>query len=318
MNPIADIVRSMRLTGGVFLDAEFTAPWCVLSKIGPEDLVGVRPKPRSVIALHFIRAGRLYVDVAGSEPMLAETGDIIAFPRNDDHHLGSDVTLAPVQAGALIKPAADGRLARIAHGGGGDTTQIVCGFLASDKPVEPVLVMLPGMLKLKADDGVSSDWIASSFRLAAQESTTDVAHASNLLVKIAEALFVDAVCRYLETLPVEESGWCAGMRDRKIATALGLMHADLSRHWTADELAKESGLSRSAFAERFTDLVGQSPMRYLAQQRLHEASRRLRQSTDAVVRIAHAAGYESEAAFNRAFKREFGEPPATWRDRQAR
>ncbi|MDX1516680.1 MAG: AraC family transcriptional regulator [Woeseiaceae bacterium] len=318
MNPIADIVRSLQLTGGVFLDAEFTAPWCVSSKIGPEDCVGVDSPPRSIIALHFVRSGRLLVGVDGEAPVPAGQGDIVALPRNDDHYLGSELALPHTDAGELIRPGADGRMGRITHGGGGDRTEIVCGFLGSDQRIDPVLVMLPKVLKLEAVDDASREWISSSFRLAAQESTADVSHASNVLVKIAEALFVDAVGRYLETLSVQESGWCAGMRDPKIAAALGLMHADLSKHWTADDLATQVGLSRSAFARRFTDLVGQPPIRYLSQQRLHRASRHLQRSGEPLARIAYACGYESESAFNRAFKREFGEPPAAWRDRHAR
>jgi AraC-like DNA-binding protein len=316
MDPIGEIVRSMHLTGGVFLDAEFTSPWCVLSKIGPEDCAAHPPIPRSIIGFHFVRSGRLFATIDGKEAIEARGGDIIALPHNDDHRLGSDVSLKAIDAGSLIERGENGKPGRINHGGGGEKSEIVCGFLGTDKSVDPVLVLLPRILKLNTNDGASSEWIDSSFRFAASQTTSDISRTPETLVKLAEALFMDAVRRYLETLPVRESGWCAGMRDPRIARALGLLHHDLARQWTADDLAHHVGLSRSAFAARFTRIVGQSPMRYLAQQRLYSASRRLNDSGDSIARVAFASGYESEAAFNRAFKREFGLPPATWRKEQ--
>lgn len=305
----------MRLACGIFLEAEFTAPWCVSSRIAPEDCGAFAPVPKRVIALHFVRSGQVLLQVANEAPLALEQGDIVALPRNDSHVLGSQLDLAPVNAHQLIKPGTDGRLASIRYGGGGPETRIVCGFLGTDRPNDPVLAMLPTVMKLKVEGGPSAAWIESSFRFAAQETAVSPDRSPEVLTRLAEVLFVDAVRRYLATLPPELSAWCAGMLDARIATALALMHGRLGHRWTTEALARETGLSRSAFAERFTRSLGESPMRYLARQRLLTASQRLRDTQGSLARIAFDAGYESESAFNRAFKREFGMPPAAWRDK---
>lgn len=316
MDPFADILRGMHLTGGIFLDAEFTAPWCVSSKIGPEDCGQFVPVPRSIIAYHYVSSGRLLLEVDGQPPLTVERGEIVVLPRNDDHRLGSHLNLEPVSADSLIQPGIDGGLAHINYGGGGETTRIVCGFLGTDRQNDPVLVMLPTVLKLKMAEGALGVWIESSFRFAAQQMAVGLVQSPGVLTKLAELLFMEAVRRYLSALPPEESGWCAGARDPKVARALGLLHGRMNHRWAAEELAREIGMSRSAFAERFTRIMGESPMRYLAQQRLQAAAQRLKESNDSLARVAFEVGYESEAAFNRAFKREFGVPPATWRKEQ--
>lgn len=316
MDPFKDILSAMHCTGGIFLDAEFTAPWCVSSRIGPDDCKPFSPIPRSLIALHFVCAGRLMLEVDGLPPVALERGDIVALPRNDHHRLGSHLNLVPISADSLIQAGTDGRLAHIDYGGGGEMTRIVCGFLGTDRLHDPVLAMLPKVLKLRVEEGAAETWIESSFRFAAQETTVGLTQSPNVLTRLSEALFIDAVRRYLNALPIEMSGWCAGMRDTKIAHALSLLHGRMKHSWTTEELALQVGMSRSAFAERFTRVIGESPMRYLAQHRLLSASQRLKESSDSIARISFDVGYESEAAFNRAFKREFGAPPATWRKTQ--
>ncbi len=139
-----------------------------------------------------------------------------------------------------------------------------------------------------------------------------------MLAKLSELMFVEAMRRYVENLPPQDSGWLAGVRDAHIGRALSLLHAEPTRGWTVDELARAVALSRSAFAERFVALVGESPMQYLMRWRLALAAQTLRAGGDAIARVAERSGYESEAAFNRAFKREFGMPPATWRKAKAK
>lgn len=313
MDAVTELLRTMHLTGGMFLDAEFTAPWCVSSRIEPDDCAPYLPTPRNIVALHYVRSGRLELRVGDEAPLVVEPGEIVALPRNDPHVLGSRVDLEPVGTHSLIRPGSDGHLASIRHGGGGETTGIVCGFLGTDRPEEPVLKMLPRVLKLKVEESGSAEWVDSSFRYAAREFADSSARAAGVLARLAEVLFMDAVRRYLQALPAEDSKLLAGLSDPRLATALGLMHEQLRHRWTTEELARNVGLSRSAFGERFVRAIGESPMRYLARQRLRRASQRLGDSGDSLARIAFECGYESEAAFNRAFKREFGVPPATWR-----
>jgi AraC-like DNA-binding protein len=307
-DPLSDLLRTMRLTGGVFLEAEFTAPWCVLAQVCPEDC-GPPPAPALLIAYHYVLDGRLQLQAEGEPPVALEAGEIVLLPRNDPHRLGSALDLHPVDAGQLIQPAADGGPARIVFGGNGEAARILCGFLGSDLRGTPLLASLPRVLRLRVGEGASGDWIASSFRFAAQElrggSTT-------VLARLAELLFLEAVRRYLDELPSGRTGWLPGLRDPVVGRALALMHGRAAHPWTTEALAREAGLSRSAFAERFTALLGEPPMRYLAQWRLRAAADRLHDG-QLVGRVAYEVGYASEAAFSRAFKREFGMPPAAWR-----
>ena len=315
MDPISDMLRSMRLTGGIFLDAEFTAPWCLQSKIGPEDCAPFTPEPRQIIAYHYVTAGRLLLKVNRQKPATVQRGEIVVLPRNDAHVIGSALNLRPISADHLIRPNPAGGLAQIIHGGGGERTHIICGFLGNDMSHNGLIAMLPSVMKLDVTEGASGDWIESSLRFAAKEMADGKMSSPAMLAKLAELLFMEAVRRYLAAQPPDSSAWSAGMHDRVVGRALGLLHGQLDRRWTTDDLADEIGLSRSAFAERFTRLIGQPPMRYLAQQRLVQASVLLKETSDPIARIAYHVGYESEASFNRAFRREYGVPPAAWRKR---
>jgi AraC-like DNA-binding protein len=313
VDALLDMLRSMRLTGGIFLDAEFTAPWCVTAKVGPEDCSPFTPEPRHIIAYHYVTAGRLLLKVSNQSPVPVESGEMVVLPRNDDHIIGSAMNLRPVGAEHLIQPAPDGGLAKIVHGGGGERTQILCGFLGNDLPHNAFITILPSVLKLNVADGASGSWIESSFRFAAKQLAEGQVSSPAILAKIAELLFMEAVRRYFASLPPTANAWTAGMRDPIVGRALGLLHSQISRRWTTEQLAREVAMSRSAFAERFTRIVGEAPMRYLARQRFEQATARLRESADPIARIAFEVGYESEVAFNRAFRREHGIPPATWR-----
>lgn len=313
MDAFLDILRSMRLTGGIFLDAEFTAPWCVSSQVGPEDCRPYVPEPRNIIAYHYVSAGRLLLQVEGQPPIPVGQGEIVVLPRNDEHLLASAPNLRPVSAHGLIQPAPDGGLARIVHGGGGECTRIICGFLGCETQNEPILGVLPMVLKLDVTQGPSGGWIESSFRFAAQELMAGRIDSPAVLARLAELLFLEAVRRYLASLGADGEGWPAGMRDPVVGRALALMHARLAERWTTEKLAREAGLSRSAFAAHFTCLMGEPPMHYLARRRMQLASQRLKETRASVAQIAFDVGYDSEAAFNRAFKREFAMPPAAWR-----
>ena len=313
MDSLSILVEKMRLTGSIFLDAEFTAPWCVTSSIGPDDCVQFVPLPRNVIAFHYVSKGRLLTQVNDQTPMAVGRGEIVLFPRNDKHYIGSQLDIAAVKADSLIKPGNDGGLAEIRYGGGGETTHIICGFLGTDQQQDPLLAMLPPVIRLKVRQGALGDWVESSFKLAAKELSVGSLKNADMLTHLAEFLFKDTVRRFSAGLPVGSGKWRQGLHDERVASALVMLHEQLDRRWTAECLAAEVGLSRSAFAERFQRLIGESPMRYLAKQRLWGAAEHLKSGSESVARVAFRVGYESEAAFNRAFKREFGLPPATWR-----
>jgi AraC-like DNA-binding protein len=236
------------------------------------------------------------------------------FPHGDGHLLGSDVARAPIPAARLAQPGAHGGPARIVHGGGGARTQFVCGYLACDSRLcKPMLGALPRMLRLPLGERSGSAWMISTIQRAAEESRAPRAGSDAVLAKLSELLFVEAIRCHVESMPADERGWLAGLRDPHVSAALRLLHAEPGRAWTVDELGEQAGISRSALAERFTTLIGEPPMQYLTRWRLALAARALKHGTETMLRIASDVGYESEAAFNRAFKREFGMPPATWR-----
>jgi AraC-like DNA-binding protein len=310
---LLNMLRTMRFTGGIFLNAEFTAPWCVTAKVEPEDCGLSTSQPHHVIAYHYVTAGRLLLKAGNQAPVPVETGEIVVLPRNDEHVIGNEMQARPVGARHLIQRDSRGGLAKIVHGGGGERTHILCGFLSSDRPHNAFIAMLPSIMRLKVADGASGSWIESSFRFAAKELSEGQVSSPVILAKVAELLFIEAVRRYFAALPPTAAAWTAGMHDPIVGRALALLHGQIDRRWTTTDLARETASSRSAFAERFTRVVGEPPMRYLARQRFEQAMARLRESAEPIARIAHDVGYESEVAFNRAFKREYGVPPATWR-----
>jgi len=313
MDALSQVLRSVRLTGGVFLEARFTAPWCVRSQLTPEDCTPYMAAPAQILAYHFVIGGRLVCETDG-ETIEVEAGEVILLPRNDSHDLASATGLKPVKAGDLILAPEGEGLARIVHGGGGEETHLVCGFLASEEAHNPLIASLPKMLKLDIRRGTSRDWVEASVRFAARELAVGRFASSDIMSRLSELLLVEAVRDYAASLDGSQSGWLAGLKDRQVGQALALLHSRIKAPWTIDRLAGEVSMSRSAFVDRFTALVGLPPIRYLTQWRLGVAKEKLRLGKGNIAQIAHAVGYDSEEAFNRAFKREFGQPPARWRD----
>jgi AraC-like DNA-binding protein len=314
MDTLSEILRVGRLRGGIFLHAEFTAPWCILSEVTAKDMGGLLEGSERLVLYHYVAEGRLVAGLPGGSPLEVGAGEVVIFPHNDAHLLGSRLDLAPVKAGQLVRVPPDGGPWVIRHGGGGEVTRVVCGFLGCDCfDGNPLAAALPPILHFDTRQGARAAWLRSSLEFAAHEIAERRAGSQAVLAKLSELLFVEAVRRYAETLPPQHSGWLAGLRDQFISRALVAIHARVREQWTVDDLGREVGLSRSALAGRFTRLIGEPPMRYLARWRLQLAANRLRNSDMPLARIAREVGYESEAAFNRAFKRSFGAPPAAWR-----
>lgn len=318
MDALSDALRVLELTGAVFLDAEFSAPWCVRSDPGHTMSPNTRGGPNFVF-FHVLTEGacnsRLIAD--GATLQLA-AGDLVMLPREDAHLLGSNLRLAPTQAHTLVQPGVNGGMLRIQHGGGGARTRFVCGFLSCDHQLcGPMLESLPRMLKVPLGDGPAFHWLTGLMHAGTVETSAPRPGGETVLAKLAELLFVEAIRRYVELMPEEKTGWLAGLRDRFVGRALAKLHERPNHDWTVDELAASVGLSRSALAQRFADLIGQAPIQYLTRWRLTIAAQRLRNDNASLARIAEDGGYDSEQAFNRAFKRTFGTTPAAWR-REAR
>jgi AraC-like DNA-binding protein len=316
MDALSDVLRVAHLTGGVFMHAEFSAPWCIASRVEPEHCSPVFGPASHLIPFHYVVEGELHIRVDGEdgEGMVVGAGDVVLLSRNDQHLLGSDLSLPPVPGIDIIQPRTNGGMFSIHHGGGGKGTRMVCGFLGCDSAEgNPVIATLPPLLKLNAEQGGAAEWIRSTFQYAADEVAAGRPGSETVLAKLSELLFVEAVRRYAEVLPEGQTGWLAGLRDPHVARALALLHRDILRPWNVDDLGREVGLSRSALADRFTRLIGMPPMYYLANWRMQVATQKLRHTSVSLAQVADMVGYGSEAAFSRAFKKAYGTAPATWR-----
>jgi AraC-like DNA-binding protein len=318
MDALSEVIKAAQLSGGVFLHAEFRAPWCLRDQLDASLCDPFLKPVGSLIHYHFVVEGSMRVKPDGQPERVARAGDLVLFPRNARHLLGSDLSLTPVVGDTVIRFPEDGGLLSIQHGGGGEKTRLVCGYLGSEGIEDnPVLSGLPPVIQLSVEQGGSAEWIRSTFQHAADEVARGRPGSATVLAKLSELLFVEAVRRYLEDIPEEENGWLAGLKDPYVARVLALIHGDHRRGWTVEQLGREVGLSRSALSERFSRLIGMSPIQYLAHWRMQVAAQRLRTTNLSLARIAEDVGYESEAAFSRAFKKAYGLPPATWRREQS-
>lgn len=315
-DPLSDIFRTIRLTGGVFLEAQFTAPWCIASKLTGDDVSPFLQSPAQLICYHVVTQGQLLVALEGGTPILVRAGEIVLLPRNDPHTLSSALDLEPVDVTHLIRPSPDGRLANIVHGGGGDLTHIICGFLGTEDAFNPLIATLPRVLTLDIRRGMSREWIETSVRYAAKDLVAGRAASSGVMSRLSELLLIEAIRTYSETLTDEDESWLKGLSDPQIGQALTLIHQRIEADWTTEKLADAVAMSRSTFVDRFSSIVGMPPIRYLTAWRLRSAKLQLRETGKSVAQLAWAVGYRSEEAFSRAFKREFGLSPMQWKSRQ--
>lgn len=321
MDALSAVLKSIRLEGAVFLNAEFTAPWCIRGRFGLARARRRMPSADHVVFFHFLVEGRCRASLAPAGGLPAEShevraGDVILLAQDDRYMMGSDLQLAPMDTDTSDDAAlaAEPDFIQLRHGGGGDATRFVCGYLGCSRAASrPLVSALPRMLCIPIGDGHSMSLLRDLLQVGVRESLAPRPGAEPMLARLSELIFVEALRRYTDTMPPQSTGWLAALRDAQVGKALALVHRQPERRWSVEELAREAALSRSALAERFTALVGQSPIQYATRWRLSLAAQALRSGDEAIARIAQRSGYETEAAFNRAFKREFGTPPATWR-----
>jgi AraC-like DNA-binding protein len=312
-DPLTDALRSVRLAGGIFVGASFTAPWSVTSCASIENLRHFGVRTTGVIAYHYVVEGALLLGFEGDDMIEVKAGEIVMFPRNDCHSMASGRGLRPVVADSLVRTAVDEGFVRIEYGGGGARTQLICGFLASEEE-SPLLAMLPRLLKIDVRAAAARDWVESSLRFAASELAEGRVAANPVLARLSEILFVEAVRQWAGSSSEDEAAWLRGIKDPQVARALALIYGAVENPHSADDLARQVAMSRSAFMDRFTALVGMPPIRYQTLWRMTTAKQYLRETRRSVAQVAYAIGYESEEAFSRAFKREFGMAPSRWRN----
>jgi AraC-like DNA-binding protein len=325
MDALSDLLGAVRLTGAVFLEMELRAEWSYLTAPARKIADVLMPEADHVISFHLLTEGRCYARIPGDDPTEIAAGDLLLFPGGDRHELAAAseaaLRLTPIEltGESLHTLLKRGEIAEFRKDGPGGETRIVCGFLACDKRLaEPMLRSLPRLMKISMGDEGTAAWVKSSIRFSVRESASSRPGSAAVLARLSEVLFAEAIRHYVDRLPPGESGWLAGLRDRYVGRALALLHERPAHPWTVDELAAGVGLSRSALGERFNEMIGAPPMQYLARWRTSLAARLLREGGGSILRIATEVGYESEAAFSRAFKRELGLPPAAWRRRALR
>jgi AraC-like DNA-binding protein len=309
MDVLSEVLRAVKLEGALFFNAEFSAPWCI-SNSGVKGLAPyVSTTPGHLIIYHLLTEGRAYTKLPDGKRVELTAGDIVVYPHGDPHLLGNGFA-KPVDS---LKTFSLG-LNLVRFGGGGEITRIVCGYLACEPRLSEVfLAGLPPVLKVHLVKDASDQWLENSIRFAVIEANGSNAGSDLVHAKLAELLFIETLRRYITKLPPDEIGWLAGARDSTIGQALALLHKDPAHPWTISSLAKSVGLSRTRLAERFRHFLAESPMAYLARWRLKLAAEILQSTEDSAAEVAVAVGYESEAGFNRAFKREFNCPPAQFR-----
>ena len=312
MDALSEILKVVQLNGAIFFNARFTAPWCVASPAAASLAQTLGLGEERVLLYHYMVDGSCLITLEDMAPVHLNAGDIIVFPHGDAHTMASSSGAQPQQmdAQALLRERP-----RVLHfGGGGAATRFICGYMVCDPRLfQPVLAALPRVVTVNLRGMAQGRWLEASVQHAAQEAHSPQPGTEGLLAKLSEVMVVEALRMYVAQLSPEHTGWLSGLRDRAVGKCLALMHAQPAHAWTVDSLAREVGMSRSVLAERFTHFVGQSPMQYLNRWRMALAANYLRRSSLNLARIAEEVGYETDAAFSRAFRREFGVPPATWR-----
>lgn len=325
---LSDLLRSVRLRGAVFYYVSFRGQWSAEAPAAAEIADAVMPGCEHVMEYHMIAKGSGWAAVSGLPPVKIAAGDVVMFPQGDHHVLANAPDAEPMRRSAdwVFARRNEPRPIPISYHHGvvnagaslpvDDADAIVvCGFLGCDlRPFNPLIAALPRILHLPA--ALAGGLITNVIDQAVAESANRRPGADAVLERLSEMMFVDAARRYLDNLPDDATGWLAGLRDRFVGKALALMHERPDHAWSVDELARDVGLSRSALHERFTQYVGDAPMHYLARWRIQLGARLLRESNRNVAAIAVDVGYDSEAAFSRAFKRAMGLPPAAWRKTQ--
>jgi AraC family transcriptional regulator, alkane utilization regulator len=332
MDVLSEVLRVIRLSGAVHLRAEFTCPWSILSS--PRGLAGrLKLGTDSLTAFHVCVEGSCFARVDNLPAVRIEAGDVIIFPRREDHAMGSDLAITPVPMRDIYPHPSTERVADLKHGGPGEAARFICGYLHSDQQFGPLFESLPPVLCVRSRNGSvafetvsdagshlhsvsqqhEAEWWQASLRYLVSEAKLPGPGNRAVLARLAESLFVQALRWQARYTADGCHGWLAGLHDPQVGRVLNLLHALPHRPWTVDELAKEAAISRATLAKRFVELVGQSPIQYLAGWRMHLARHLLQEGALGIGEIAGRVGYESEAAFNRAFRRLVGSPPATWR-----
>jgi len=314
MDALSEVLRVITLDSAIYFNAEFCEPWCLASPASSVLAPLLAGRREHVIIYHLLCEGNAWVQVEGHGRLELSAGDLVTFPHGHGHVLGAGRSVAPIDAAAAL-PGVLARGLELLHlGGEGAASRFICGFFACDPYLsQTFLGGLPPLIRVNIRDDPSGQWLENSLRFSVIQAAKREAGAGAMLAKLSEVVFAETLRRYVRGIPEDRPGWLAGARDPHVGRALALLHHRHAHRWTVAELAREAGLSRTVLAERFRHFLGEPPMAYLTRWRLGLAARALTTTSQSVAQIAFDVGYESEAALNRAFKREYGLPPARYR-----
>lgn len=316
MDALSEALNAVRTTGAIFYSLECSAPWG-FSVPHLHDVAHVlAPGTERLVSYHLVIEGEAIVQFGNDEPVPVEAGEVLIIPHGDAHTVSNGSPAELIDSAASLREYLTGSLSVMRVGEGGAMTRFICGYFGCERHAERMfLAGLPTMIKIDIRGDEAGAWIENSISLLVSSASVNRPGHSVLLSKASEALFVEALRRYMEQLPPEQLGWFAAARDPIVGAALALLHRKPFHGWTLEGLAAEAGTSRSVLSERFARYLGDPPLTYLARWRLQLASRLLGTTRKTIQQIATEVGYDSEASFNRAFKREFGSPPARYRKR---
>lgn len=317
---LSDVLRSVRLCGAIFFDVDVSSPWVAAAPPSRSIAAKVIPGAQHVIEYHVLVEGTAWARVTdqNSEPPIQlSAGSIVVFPHGDAHVLAShpELDAQPDLANFDQAGRAQTLPLHLDHGGGSSkTANLLCGFLGCDlTPFNPLIDGLPRVLHIPDGYESGNGFLGHLIRATAHEARVNALGSGGVLSKLGELIFIEVIRRHAEQLPMDDGGWLTGLRDPGVGRAIGLLHAQPARAWTIADLGREAGLSRTVLAERFTDMLGIPPMTYLAKWRMQRAAALLATGSTSVGRVAAEVGYDSEAAFSRAFKRSAGRSPGQWR-----
>jgi AraC-like DNA-binding protein len=315
MDAFSEILSGVKLSGAVFFTAEFSAPWGFSTPASKLMAAKVAPNAAHLVLYHLLIDGAAFVEMEDGRTVTLAPGDVVIFPHGDPHHMSSAHSVRPPFPNYGITPKINARdLSPLQAGGGGAVSRFVCGYMDCDPHLSrPILSGLPPVFRVNVRTDASGHWLESSILHLVDEAVSGRVGSEAMLAKLSEALFVDTLRRYVDGLPEQQSGWLAGARDAIVGKSLALLHGRVAHPWTIASLADEVGISRSALVERFSKYLSEPPMTYLTRWRLQLAAESLQKTSRGVMEIATEVGYQSEAAFSRAFRREFGQPPGRYR-----
>jgi AraC-like DNA-binding protein len=314
MDVLSEVLKVVKLQGAMFYNAEFSSPWSIWAAPSNRLATYVAPGAKNVIMYHLLTEGRASVRLENGEQIALGVGDIVMLPHGDKHIMENGPPTPTVDNSNELAQVLSQGMKLWRFGGGGEITRFVCGYMACEPRLSQVFLRgLPALFKVNIRNDASGRWLENSIRFSVNEADASRAGGEAVLAKLSEVLFVETLRAYIAHLPPEQTGWLAGARDSEVGATLALMHRNPAHPWTIASLAKEAGVSRSVLAERFRHYLNEPPMSYLTRWRLQLGAQLLTSTSYSVAQIASEVGYESEAAFNRAFKREFTSPPARFR-----